>query len=351
MSRKQVVFMDLGGVSAACSSLQVAELYAAASAQAVYFVTSTSNLKRLPLKLGVRFVAVSTIETQIDYLKDSLVFDFTRPGQGLHKTALLFQESYNFYLQQDLSYSHNGFSEKIEYVESISHLQGLLTHLKIATRAPVLTYSADYAALLNLQGIPTIELCYRFKNPGSYLPSSVIIFGDTFSLLRKDEIQLIFEFYQNGKMEDLFMGKNVLEVDWDVLYFKMDKSQGSIVPLKHPVSTTEAFLDHFLKAFLTQPAMRVFTIDLALECALKLDVIDLEMTLEFLRKVLSRCMVDLEKKQYPLTQSHWNWVRPYADCYSKDKISELKQSLNQALLGLDLFLSVQERQKKVIGMH
>ena len=97
--------------------------------------------------------------------------------------------------------------------------------------------------------------------------------------------------------------------------------------------------------------MRVFTIDSALESALKLDMIDLEMTLEFLRKVLSRCMVDLDKKQYPLTQSHWNWVRPYADCYSKNKTAELRHSINQALLGLDLFLSVQERQKKVIGMH
>jgi len=131
----------------------------------------------------------------------------------------------------------------------------------------------------------------------------------------------------------------------------MDKSRGSIVPLKYPVSTTEAFLDHFLKSFLTQPSMRVFSIDSALALAMQLDMIDLEMTLEFLRKVLNRCLIDLEKNQYPLTQSHWNWVRPYADCYSKNKTAELKQCLNQALLGLDLFLRVQERQKKVIGMH
>jgi hypothetical protein len=351
MSRKQAVFIDLGALGPTCSSLQVAELYAMATGQRAFFVTSSANLSRLPSRELIKFVAFENVETQIDYFSDCLVVDFTRPGQGVHQTALLFQESYNFYLQQDLSYSHNSFSEKVEYVESVSFVNGLLKNLKIATQTPVLTYSADYAALLNLQGIPSIELCYRFKHPGSFLPTSVVIFGDTFSLLRKDEIQLIFEFYQNGKMEDLFMGKNVLEVDWDVLYFKMDKSQGSIVPLKHPVSTTEAFLDHFLKSFLTQPSMRAFSIESALESAMKLDVIDLEMTLDFLRKVLSRCMVDLDKKQYPLTQSHWNWVRPYADCYSKNKTSDLRHSLNQALLGLDLFLSVQERQKKVIGMH
>ncbi len=351
MSRKQAIFMDLGPLGAVCSSLQVAELYSKTTAQTVYFVTGSAQLKKLPQIQGVQFVDVAVIEAQIDYFTESLVFDFTRPGQGVHKTALVFQESYNFYLQQDLSYSHNSFSEKIEYVESVSQQHNLLSHLKPSAPTPILTYSAEYAALLNLQGIPTIELCYRFKQPGSFLPASVIVFGDTFSLLRKDEIQLIFEFYQNGKMEDLFLGKNVLEVDWDLLYFKMDKKRGSIVPLKHPVSVTEAFLDHFLKSFLTQPSMRVFAIDSALALAMKMDMIDLEMTLEFLRKVLSRCMVDLDKKQYPLTQSHWNWVRPYADCYSKTKLTELRQSLNQALLGLDLFLSVQDRQKKVIGMH
>jgi hypothetical protein len=351
MSSKQVVFIDLGGISPACSSLQVAELYTLTTGQLVYFVTSLSNLKKLPSRELIKYVAIENVETQIDYFSDSLVIDFTRPGQGLHQTALLFQESYNFYLQQDLSYSHNSFSEKVEYVEAVSFVSGLLKHLKIVSQTPVLTYSAENAAQLNLQGIPTIELCYRFRHPGSFLPTSIIIFGDNFSLLRKDEIQLIFEFYKNGKMEDFFMGKNVLEVDWDVLYFKMDKSRDSILPLKHPVSTTEAFLDHFLKSFLTQPSVRVFSIESALESALKLDVIDLEMTLEFLRKVLNRCLLDLDKKQYPLTQSHWNWVRPYADCYSKNKVPELRQSLNQALLGLDLFLSVQERQKKVIGMH
>jgi hypothetical protein len=180
---------------------------------------------------------------------------------------------------------------------------------------------------------------------------SLIIFGDTFSLLRKDEIQLIFEFYQTGRIDDLFVNKSVLEVDWDLLYFKMDRKNQSIISCKYPVSSTEAFLDQFLRSFLAQPGTRSYSLETVMGFAQKLDTIDLEVTVEFLRKTLSRCLVDLDKKQYPLTQSHWNWIRPYADCYSKGKLADLKSSLQQAVLGLDLFSRIQERQKRVVGMH
>lgn len=349
--RRQTIFMDLGSVSSFGSSLMVAHLYALASQKPCYFVTTKENLCR-PTKIsGIIFVDVERIEETMDYLNSSLVVDFTEPGKGLLKTALLFQESYNFYLQQEAAHSQNSFREKVEYVETISDFKNLLEHLPSATSTPVLTYSSEFAVLLNLQGIPTIEMCYRFKKPGSFLPQSLIIFGDTFSLLRKDEIQLIFEFYQNGRIEDLFVNKNVLEVDWDLLYFKMDRKNQSIITCKYPVSSTEAFLDQFLRAFLAQPGTKSYSLETVMAQAQKLDAIDLEMTLDFLRKTLHRCMVDLDKKQYPLTQSHWNWVRPYADCYSKSKLADLKSSIQQAILGLDLFLRIQERQKRVVGMH
>ncbi len=130
------------------------------------------------------------------------------------------------------------------------------------------------------------------------MPGSLIIFGDTFSLLRKDDIQLIFEFYQNGRIEDVFLNKAVLEVDWDLLYFKMDRTKGSIVPCKYPISATEAFLDRFMHAFFLQPTSRTFSLDLVMESAQKLDTIDLEMTLDFLRKTLNRCQLDLDRNQY-----------------------------------------------------
>ncbi|MBY0383998.1 hypothetical protein K2X05_02475 [bacterium] len=349
--KKQTIFMDLGELPSCGSSLMCAILYAKSTQKKCYFVTTENNLQRLQSTDGVVFVDIVNIEDTIDYLVSSLVIDFTQPGKGVSKTALLFQESYNFYLQQDISFSQNSFAEKVEYLETVSGAKELLSHLPSQIQTPVLTYSAEYAALLNLQGIPTIELCYRFKKPGSFMPGSLIVFGDTFSLLRKDDIQLIFEFYQSGRIEDVFINKAVLEVDWDLLYFKMDRSNGSIVPCKYPISDTEAFLDRFMRSFFLQPTSRSFSLDLVMESAQKLDTIDLEMTLDFLRKTLSRCQLDLDRNQYPLTQSHWNWVRPYADCYSKNKLTVLKHTLQQALLGLDLFSRIQERQKRVVSMH
>lgn len=349
--KKQTIFMDLGGLASLGSSLKVAQLFAVVSGRPCFFVTTQKNKERVQSCSSVTFVDIDDVENQIDYLQSSLVIDFTQPGSGVAKTALLFQESYNFYLQQDMSYSQNAFNEKVEYVETISGFTGLLQHLNLATSTPVLTYSPDMAVLLNLQGVPTIELCYRFKKPGSFLPGSLIIFGDTFSLLRKDEIQLIFEFYQNGRIEDLFASKNALEVDWDLLYFKMDRQNHTVRPLKYPISSTEAFLENFLRSFLSQPTSKSYTLESVLQHAERLDTIDLEMTVDFLRKVLSRCLVDLDKKRYPLTQSHWNWIRPYIDCYSKDKIPNLRSALQQSVLGLDLFLRIQDRQKRVIGMH
>ena len=349
--KKQTIFMDLGELPSCASSLMCARLYAISTKKKCYFVTTQDNIQRLQFIDEITFVDIEFVENQIDYLVSSLVIDFTQPGKGVCKTALLFQESYNFYLQQDISFSQNSFAEKVEYLETVSGATELLRSLPPIVQTPVLTYSADYAALLNLKGIPTIELCYRFKKPGSFIPGSLIIFGDTFSLLRKDDIQLIFEFYQTGRIEDVFVNKAVLEVDWDLLYFKMDRTKGSIAPCKYPISDTEAFLDRFMRSFFLQPTSRSFSLDLVMESAQKLDRIDLEMTLDFLRKTLNRCQLDLDRGQYPLTQSHWNWVRPYADCYSKNKFINLKHTLQQALLGLDLFGRIQERQKRVVGMH
>lgn len=349
--KKQTIFMDLGELPSCASSLMCAVLYAKTTQTKCYFITTEINLQRLQTLEEVVFVDIENVEESIDYFVSSLVVDFTQPGKGVSKTALLFQESYNFYLQQDISFSQNSFAEKVEYLETVSGVHELLTHLPQRAQSPVLTYSADFAALLNLQGIPTIELCYRFKKPGSFIPGSLIIFGDTFSLLRKDDIQLIFEFYQTGRIEDVFVNKAVLEVDWDLLYFKMDRTKSSIIPCKYPISDTEAFLDRFMRSFFLQPTSRSFSLDLVMESAQKLDSIDLEMTLDFLRKTLNRCQLDLDRGQYPLTQSHWNWVRPYADCYSKNKLTNLKHTLKQALLGLDLFGRIQERQKRVVGMH
>jgi hypothetical protein len=347
----QIVFMDLGGISSFCSSLLTASLCARAQENPCFFITTRENILRSSKSEEVQLIDIDDIENKIDYLKKSLVIDFTEPGKGVSKTVLLFQESYNFYLQQDHSFSQNSFFEKIEYVETLIEQRGLLEYLQPIVESPVLTYSPEFAARLNLQGIPTIELCYRFKKPGSFLPQSLVIFGDTFSLLRKDEIQLIFEFYQNGKIDDLFLNKNVLEIDWDLLYYKMDRRNNAILVKKYPISPTEAFLDLFLRSFLSQPLTQAYSIETVMEKAQKLDTIDLEMTLEFLRKTLQRCVVDIDKKRHPFTQSHWNWVRPYIDCYSKDKLTDLKKILHQALMGLDLFLRIQERQKRVVGMH
>lgn len=349
--KKQTIFMDLGPITSYGSSVMTAVLYAEATQAPCFFVTTQENLNRPIQVKGLQFVAVEQIEQKMNYLAEALVVDFTQPGKGVAKTALLFQESYNFYLQQDVSYLQSSFREKIEYVETISDAKNLLEHLPAITATPVLTFSPDFAALLNLQGIPTIELCYRFKKPGSFLPQSLVIFGDTFSLLRKDDIQLIFEFYQSGRIEDLFINKNVIEVDWDLLYFKMDRKNNSIITKKYPVSATEAFLDQFLRSFLSQPTTRSYSLEAVMELAQQLDSIDLEMTLDFLKKTLNRCLLDLEKRQYPLTQAHWNWIRPYADCYSKNMTASLKSSLQQALLGMDLFQRIQDRQKRVVGLH
>lgn len=351
MTSKQIIFMDLGDGHSVMSSFVVAHLFSMKLQRECYFIVNRKYITKTYQLPGLNFVAAEDVEGTIDCLKDSFVVDFTEPGKGVVQTALLFEESYNFYLQQDVSYSQNAFNEKIEYVETISKMDDLLSGLRISKQAPVLTYSPELASILNLRGIPTLELCYRFKKPGSFLPGSVIIFGETFGLLRKDEIQLIFEFYQNGKIEDLFLNKGVLEVDWDLLYYKLDKRNNSILTKKYPVSLTESFLDLFLRSFLMPQNTRDFSLEQLMSLSQQMDHIDIEMTLDFIRKTLQRCLLDIEKKKETLTQAHWNWVRPYVDCYSKNKRQQLKQALQQSVVGLDMYMKINERQRRVVGMH
>ncbi len=343
-------FIDVGDEVSVCSSIYAANLFANAIREDVYFCAPADfnlrdeNFPRINLVTPDEAGSLAPLS--------KMVIDFTEPGKGLSKSALMFTRSQKMHMAKRMCSGDSVLLEKTDFISACTDVNELYKTLAVKNVSPVLCYSPKMAARLNLAGIPTIEMCYKFKKPGTFLPSSLVISGDNFTLLNKDEVHMIFEFYEMGKVEELFQNKGVLEADWDLMYHKMDASRTTIVSKKYPVSPTESFMDHFFKGFLSPVSQRTFSIDHLLAVSQKMDTIDLEMTLDFLRKILRLCIEDVEDyESTSFEASYWNLVRPYLDCRRKGMGSKLRKSLEQAMIGLDLFSKILDRNRKVVSMH
>jgi len=343
-------FIDVGDDVSVCSSIYAANLFAAAIREDVYFCApDTFRLKDENLP-RINLVTPDEVSGMAPLAK--MVIDFTEPGKGLSRSAMMFTRSEKMHMSKTQCSGDNTLLQKTDFITACTDVVELFKAVSVRNVSPVLTYSPAMSAQLNLMGVPTIELCYRFKKPGTFLPGSLVISGDSFTLLNKEDVAMIFEFYEMGKIDDVFQNKSVLEADWDLMYHKMDASRATIVSKKYPVTPAESFMDHFFKGFLSPVSQRTFSIDHLLKVSEKMDTIDLEMTLDFLRKTLKLCIEDVEDVEGgAFDASYWNLVRPYVDCRRKGLGSKLRKSLEQALIGLDLLGRIVDRNRKVLSLH
>lgn len=88
-----------------------------------------------------------------------------------------------------------------------------------------------------------------------------------------------------------------------------------------------------------------------MEVAQKLDPVDVEATIGFMRKTLNRCLEDVEYECFPFTESYWNFIKPYVDCTSRRALTPLHRSLTQAITGLEMLERILQRQRKTLSMH
>lgn len=344
------VVIDVGQDISVASSLFIANAAAKQMAGKVYFLLRQKFSSYAAQFPDLTFLYVEERNFSSLLQESYCVVDFTPPGEGLSLMAEGAPLIRRFYLKEKRSIEENVLSLKAEFLEVYLQLDKILSSLPdVDSQTAVLTYSPVTAAYLNMLGVPTIELCYKFKTPGSFLPGSLVIKGDSFSLIHREELDLIFDFYKTNKIDNLFQNKGILQTDWDLLYFKSDVRTGTVFGKNYPVTPMETFMDLFFKGFLiVQPT---FTMDQLLNVAEKIDYMDMEMTLGFLKKNLQRCLDDVEYECFPFTESYWNFIRPYVDCTSKKALTPLHRSLTRALLGLEMFEKIIMRQRKVLHMH
>lgn len=345
------VVVDVGQEISVASSLFLANLVAQELHGNVYFVIRRKFSAYAEQFPRIQFLYVEDREFA-DVLDTAYsVVDFTIPGEGLSLITDQAAWIHRFHLSDKEASSQNLLNLKAEFIDEHFGLDKILKNVteSLKNKTGMLTYSATTAAYLNMLGVPTIEMCFRYKTPGSFLPGSLVIKGDSFSLLHREDLDLIFKFYKENKIEDLFVNKSILQIEWDLVYFKADEKTGTVYGKNYPVTPMEAFIDLFLKNFLV--IQHTVTMDDLMKSVQKIDHIDLEMTMAFIKKTLKRCLDDVEYECFPFTESYWNFVRPYVDCTSRRSLTPLHRSLTQALMGLEMFEKIMQRQRKTLSMH
>jgi len=349
--KRPYLFIDLGDNISVCSSVFAANLFAAAMQETVYFC-APANFQGKPENFPrVHIMHPQSAELRPLVESARMVIDFTEAGKGMASSVLAAVEAEKMCLTNHQLGADNVLLAKTTFISACTGIPEICKELQVKNVSPVLTYSPEMAAVLNMAGVPTIELCLKSKKPGSFLPGSLVISGNNFTMMQKEELNMVFEFYHLGKIEDIFVNKGVIEEDWDLMYYKLDQSKTMIVSKKYPVSPAESFMDHFFKGFLTgHQQQRTFSIDHLLSLSQKMDAIDLEMTLDFIKKTLKLCIDDIETFDESFEGSYWNLVRPYLDIRRRGN-GKVRRSLGQALIGLDLFHKIHERQRKVASMH
>jgi hypothetical protein len=351
MRAQECVIIDLGKEISVASSVFLANMAAQEMQQKIFFLLRRkfSNYAEQFPQLHFLYIEERDYKTILENAK--WVLDFTAPGEGMSLIADYAPNVKRLYLKEHEIPAINLLTIKAEFLEQHLNIEGLLMQIANLPKKEnsVLTYSPQTAAYLNMIGVPTIEMCYRFKSPGSFLPGSLVIKGDSFSLMHREDLDLIFHFYKSNKIEDLFVNKAILQVDWELVYFKADTRNGAVMGKNYPISDMEIFMDLFFKGFLiVQPSVSTEEMQ---NVAQKLDPIDLEATLGFMKKTIKRCLEDVEYECFPFTEAYWNFIKPYVDCTSRNGMTALHRSLTRALMGLEMFERIVNRQRRTLNMH
>lgn len=139
-------------------------------------------------------------------------------------------------------------------------------------------------------------------------------------------------------------------MEWDLLYYQLDRSKKSVSTKNYPVSPMESFLDVFFKCFLTDEPQGDASLDKLVYLTKRIDTIDLEETFKFIRSHLNRCLKDVEDRDFPLRGPWWNYIRPYL-IFDSSNTMELSKSLRKCIIGLEMFENIYERQRKLLSMH
>lgn len=349
MEKSPVIFIDLGDELSVCSTLYVAGLVSQSRADVEFYLDSRfMNFAQFFPKLKVTPIEVGETLSP----RSSLVLDFTPIGRSQLATRFYTPTTKYYSVDHYDVLNAYEFQTKLDFVQLHLNQKNILTSSAMSHSLPgVLTFSAKLAANLNMQNIPTVEICSESRTPGSFLPGSLVIKADRFAVQDSEDLQMIFEFYQQNKIEELMLNRNVLEADWQLILYKFEQSNNSVVSKKFPISPTEDFFEGFLKLFMSSVASQNFSMDRLLRIASGMDYIDFDMTVDFLRKSLKLCIEDVESESFPVTGSYWNLVRNHLEYDVYHHPQKVLKALNQALIGLDLFTRIEERQRRAVGMH
>lgn len=348
MKHSSVVFIDLGDERSVCSTLYVASLVARNTSMSVKFYLDqrySSYVTHFP-DIEIETLEVGGTARPVQ----GLVLDFTPIGQGTFSTRFYTSSTQYYSVDCHEALPHQEFQTKLEFAQQHLGKRPLLGN-SVATcpSSAVMTFSPQLAAYLNMLNVPTVEICEQGKAPGSFLPESLVIKGDKFAESDKQELEMIFKFYQQSKIEDLMKNRGVLEVDWQLIFYKQENF--SVVSKNYPITPTEDFFECFLKVFMSSQSTSNFSMERLLEIAGRMDYIDFDTSADFLKKSLNLCIDDIEMENFPVSGSYWNLVRNHIDLEIYQEPRKVLKLLNQALIGLDLFTRIEERQRRTVGLH
>ncbi|MCC6138868.1 MAG: hypothetical protein IT287_09555 [Bdellovibrionaceae bacterium] len=347
---KKIVILDFSSEISVCSTYAAAQRLVEQTDLSIVFGAPAEMVSQLPKVDRLKVLATKSSQLEFVCEDSDIVLDFTEPGEGIVDTSMIAQRVEHFHFSRMMG-TATPLQKKVDFLSlHLSHQLSIASLEKSTTPAPILTYDAKMAARLNMLGICTIELCYRFRKHGSFLPGSLVIYGDNFALISKRDLDMIFEIYQQGQIENLFLNKPVLEMEWDLLYYQMDRSQKSATTKNYPVSNMETFLDLFFKCFIAEHSQGDAGLDKLVYLTKKIDVIDLEETFKFVRGHLNRCLKDIDEKNYPLRGPWWSYIRPYM-IFEGSTSFELSKTLRKCIIGLEMFENIYERQRKLLSMH
>lgn len=347
---KNVVILDFGNEISVYSTYAAAQRLVEQTDLSITFGASEALIGGLPKNTKLKTMAAKTSSLNHICEASDIVLDFTEPGEGIIDTTMIAERVEHFHFTKMLG-TASPLQKKIDFLSlHLGRPISIATSKESTATAPILTYDAKMAAKLNMLGVCTIELCYRFRKHGSFLPGSVVIYGDNFALIAKPDIDMIFQIYQQGQIDNLFLNKPVLEMEWDLLYYQMDRSQKSATTKNYPVSPMETFLDLFFKCFLADVPQGDAGLDKLVYLTKKIDIIDLEETFKFIRNHLNRCLKDIDEKNYPLRGPWWSHIRPYL-IFEGSTSFELSKALRKCIIGLEMFENIYERQRKLLSMH
>lgn len=350
LNYRKVVILDFSSEVSVYSTYAAAIRLVEQTDLCIAFGAPSIIINSLPKRERLTVFAAESTELALVCETSDLVLDFTEPGEGLLETAMIAERVEHYHFTKMMG-TASPLQKKVDFISLNLAKQISVSETTVQlSPTPILTYDDKKAAQLNMLGICTIELCYRFRKHGSFLPGSLVVYGDNFALISKPELDMLFEIYQQGQIENLFHNKPVLEMEWDLIYYQLDRSRKSVTTKNYPVSAMESFLDVFFKCFLANQAVGDAGLDTLVALTKRIDTIDLEETFKFIRSHLNRCLRDIDEKNYPLRGPWWNYIRPYLSAEGASP-AEISKSLRRCIIGLEMFENIYARDRKLLSMH